>query len=259
MLVRNESVKKFPELHEGLRVKTNDGDDVGKIVQLYDNYFVLEKGIFFPREFTARYDDIRDIQDNVVYLRQLRDELSPWREEQYEGWAQTHDLESEDVRIQPIMEVGETAPKERVTERVAERGERIIEGSDARVPLVEEELQTTKSLKETGRLKIRKVVHTELKHFTIPVMREEIRIERGPATETISSESLSKDKDLFQEESISIPVMEEEVTISKRPVVKEEVHIKKEQVFEQKEISGQVKKEDIEMVEEGQIPKKKAG
>src|SRR4051812_32178663 len=97
MLLKTDSLKMYPKLHEGLRVKTNDGEDVGKIVQLNDNYFVLEKGIFFPREFTARYDDIRDLQKDVLYLRQLSDELSPWREEDYEGWAQTTDLESGEI------------------------------------------------------------------------------------------------------------------------------------------------------------------
>ncbi|MEO5970257.1 MAG: YsnF/AvaK domain-containing protein [Bdellovibrionia bacterium] len=248
MISKNEALKKYPNLNEGLRVKTSDGDDVGKIIQLCDNFFVLEKGIFFPKDFTARYEDIRDIEEDGIHLYQTSDELSPWREEEYQGWAQTTDLEAGELIAQP---------SEEYTRRHV--NVEAVEANEAKIPIVEEELQATKTLKEAGRLNIRKVVHTELKHFTIPVMREEVRIERGPAVEGAVSEGLTQGKDVFQEETISIPLREEEVTISKRPVVKEEVRIKKEQVFDQQEVQGQVKKEDLEIKEEGRIPKKKVG
>ena len=257
MLKKIESLEKYPNLHEGLRVKTSDGDDVGKIVQLNDNFFVLEKGIFFPKEFTARYEDIRDVEDDTLYLYQTSGELSPWREEEYQGWAQTTDLESGELVGQPSEEYTERHMNIEAKETKAPIVN--VEANEAKVPIVEEELQATKTLKETGRLNIRKVVHTELRHFTIPVMREEVRIERTPVAEGTSVADLTKGQELFQEESISIPVREEEVTISKRPVVKEEIRIKKEQVFDQKEVQGQVKKEDLEIKEEGRIPKKKAG
>jgi uncharacterized protein (TIGR02271 family) len=245
MLLKNEVFKKYPNLHEGIRVKTSDGDDVGKIVELYDSYFILEKGVFFPKEFTARYDDIRELQDGVVYLRQVSGELVPWKEEDYEGWTQTSDLDSGALEAKPSAEY-----VERHINKIA---------NEANVGLAEEELQTIKSLKEIGRLTVRKVVHTEFKHFLIPVMREEISIERGAISTPTSPESLNESHQPFQEESYTIPLMEEEVTVTKRPVIREEVKIKKDQVFEEREISGQVRKEDIEIKEEGQIPRKKAG
>lgn len=47
------------------------------------------------------------------------------------------------------------------------------------VPLREEELQVRRGeMRETGRIRVLKTVHTEDKHFTVPLRREDVRIER---------------------------------------------------------------------------------
>jgi uncharacterized protein (TIGR02271 family) len=51
----------------------------------------------------------------------------------------------------------------------------------------------------------------------------------------------------FRDEDIRGPVMEEEVEIHKRPVVKEEVRARKRTHTEERDVSGEVRKEDIEI------------
>jgi uncharacterized protein (TIGR02271 family) len=107
-------------------------------------------------------------------------------------------------------------------------------------------------------VRIRKIVHSELKHFIIPVTKEEVRVERVPVSESSALGSTPQDIGNFEEKVVNIPVTEEEVTISKRPVVREEVRVTKERQTEQRDITEEVRKEDVEIQEEG-TAKKKAG
>lgn len=55
-------------LHEGMVAYTSDGERLGRIVQLHPGHFVLEKGVFFPLEFSCRYEDVRSIQGDELWL-----------------------------------------------------------------------------------------------------------------------------------------------------------------------------------------------
>ena len=82
-------------------------------------------------------------------------------------------------------------------------------------------------------------------HLTVPVTREEVRIERTPVQG--AGTEVTDVGGAFQAKTVTIPVMEEEVTVSKRPVVKEEVRVYKEQRTEQRDVQGEVRKEDVEV------------
>jgi len=61
---------------------------------------------------------------------------------------------------------------------------------------------------------------------------------------------------VFQESTVSIPLMDENVEIEKHAVLKEEVQIKKEHKVEQCDLAQEVRTEDVEVFEEGKTPKK---
>jgi uncharacterized protein (TIGR02271 family) len=214
MIRRNDILNKWQGISEGTPVYTQDGEKLGKVRVLGEDSFVIEKGFFFPKDFYARYDDVVDVRDDTIYLSQAREAF-----DEYEGRY-------------------EVTPRDEFRDRYPDWSR-----TNERIPLAEEELQVNKTQKQTGDVKLRKIVHTEYRHFTVPVMREEVRIERTPVTGE-RAEGLRTDAS-FKEDTISVPVMEEEVTVTKRPVVKEEVSLHKERVEEQREVSGEVRREDI--------------
>jgi uncharacterized protein (TIGR02271 family) len=69
-------------------------------------------------------------------------------------------------------------------------------------------------------------------------------VERVPAGER--RDVLPGEK-TFEKESVSMPIHEEEVEIHKRPVVKEEVRLRKERVTEQRAAEADVRKERVEV------------
>jgi len=116
--------------------------------------------------------------------------------------------------------------------------------NDGRViQLQEERLNARKQSVNAGEVKVRKEVHTDHKQFTVPVEREEVVIERRPAS--------GHARGNMKAEEIRIPVKEEKVNVSKETVVKEEVNVGKRKVRENKTVSGDVKREELVVESDG--------
>lgn len=108
----------------------------------------------------------------------------------------------------------------------------------------EEELRVGTARREAGRVRLRKYVVTENVQTTVPVQREEVRIEREPITEANREAALSG-PDITESEH-EVVLHEEEPVVEKRTVPKERVRLEKDAVTEEREISEEVRKERIE-------------
>jgi len=120
--------------------------------------------------------------------------------------------------------------------------------------LKEEQLRVSKQQVQTGEVEVRKEVHTEHKQITVPVEREEIVIERR----AVSGAAGTHTGDIKAEE-IRIPVKEERVNVSKETVVKEEVSVGKRKVHDTETVTGDVRKEEIKIEEEGDVSLRTTG
>jgi uncharacterized protein (TIGR02271 family) len=109
----------------------------------------------------------------------------------------------------------------------------------------EEELQVGTTERETGRARLRKYVVTEQVQKTVPVQREEVRIEREPITDANVGDATAGPE--ISEEEHEVTLHEEEVVVEKRAVPKERVRLDKETVTEDKTVSEEVRKEQVEV------------
>jgi uncharacterized protein (TIGR02271 family) len=108
----------------------------------------------------------------------------------------------------------------------------------------EEELDVGTTSRERGRARLRKYVVTENVETTVPVTREEVRIEREPITEGNVDEAMSG-PDISEEEHEVVHHAEEAV-VEKRTVPKERVRLETDTVRDEETVSEQVRKERIE-------------
>jgi uncharacterized protein (TIGR02271 family) len=125
-------------------------------------------------------------------------------------------------------------------------------GDGRTVQLREEHLKPRKETVPAGEVGIRKVVRTEHRTVTVPVEREEVVVERRPA----SGRAVGGD---IRAEEIRIPVREERVKVDKEAVVREEVHVGKRKVQDQKTVSGDVRKEELVVDSEGSARVRQTG
>jgi uncharacterized protein (TIGR02271 family) len=109
----------------------------------------------------------------------------------------------------------------------------------------EEELDVGKAQRETGRARLRKYVVTDEVQTTVPVQREEVRVEREPITD--ANVDNATDGPAISEEEHEVTLHAEEPVVEKRAVPKERVRLDKETVQEERQVSDTVAKEQIEV------------
>ena len=117
----------------------------------------------------------------------------------------------------------------------------------------EEELQVGTQTRERGRARMRKYVTTEEQTVTVPVQREEVRVEREPITDANLDAATSGPA--ISEEEHEVTLREEEVVVDKRAVPKERVRLDTETVTEERQVAEEVRKEQIQVDDQDQLPR----
>ena len=109
----------------------------------------------------------------------------------------------------------------------------------------EEELRVGTQTRERGRARLRKYVVSEEQQVTVPVQREEVRVEREPITDA-NLDAATSGPDISEEEH-EVTLHEEEPVVEKRAVPKERVRLDTETVTEERQVAEEVRKEQIEV------------
>ncbi len=114
----------------------------------------------------------------------------------------------------------------------------------------EEELELGTTVEELGAVRVRKDVDVERTEEVVPVESERVvdELERVPPGEDDSGEV-----EVLPDGSVSIPVFEEEVVVTKRLVVRERVVVRKTTKTEERRIEADVRKERVEVEAEGDV------
>src|SRR5215212_11142307 len=121
-------------------------------------------------------------------------------------------------------------------EGVNQSGSDDLEDEDElRVQRTEEELRAGTREREAGAINVRKRVRTDREQISVPTRHEEVSVERVPVEGREASGAE------IGEDEIVMPVTEEEVVVEKRPVVKEEIRVRKDVVEED------VRKEEVDV------------
>ena len=108
----------------------------------------------------------------------------------------------------------------------------------------EERLNVGTQRVESGRVRLRKHVVTERQTVNVPVSHEEVRIEREPITDANRGDALSG-PDLSDEEH-EVVLTEERPVVEKETVPVERVRLETERVTEQRQVTEDVRHEEIE-------------
>jgi uncharacterized protein (TIGR02271 family) len=151
----------------------------------------------------------------------------------------------------PYTTEGSTTAQGRPDNGERGRTDRGTAGRDVRGPETdeamtrsEEEMRVGTRQRQVGRARLRKYVVTESVTKTVPVQREEVRIEREPITDANRDPAMSG-TDISEEEH-ELVLHEEEPVVEKHVVPKERLRLDKETVSEQREVSEEVRKEQID-------------
>ncbi|WP_144659227.1 DUF2382 domain-containing protein [Paenarthrobacter nicotinovorans] len=113
----------------------------------------------------------------------------------------------------------------------------------------EEQLNVGTRKEETGRARLRKYITTENVTTTVPVQREEVRIEREPINDSNFGDAM--DGPELSEEEHEVTLHEERPVVEKETVPVERVRLDKDTVTEEHTVNEEVRKENIDVDGDG--------
>jgi uncharacterized protein (TIGR02271 family) len=217
------------DVREGMFVRTADGEKLGTVIRCGGDTFVVEKGLFLPRDYVLRYEDIADVRGGEVRLR----------------------LGREDVVSDPVS-------REATRREVVAMPTTFGEPQEVVVELAHEEAIPHTVIREQGQFRIRKVVRTEVRHFEVPVRREELVVERlpveaGPLTRQEGEPELLEGARPFEEASFVITLREEQVEFTKTAKVWQEVRVSRATRLEERQVRTTVRRELADVEERGEV------
>ena len=117
--------------------------------------------------------------------------------------------------------------------------------TDSAMTRSEEELRVGKARRPSGLVRLRKHIVQEQVSTTVPVEREQVRVEREPITDANVGNAM--EGPALSEEEHEMTLSEEEVVVDKEVVPKERVRLDKDVVTEERQVNETVAREEIEV------------
>ncbi len=121
-------------------------------------------------------------------------------------------------------------------------GTRELAGSEERVVLSEEELVVGKREVAVGEVVVQKHIEEQVIRQTVPVTREKVEVERRPLPAGAGLEPRTEGDVMY------IPLVEEELIVTKRLIAREELVIRKTRVTEEQVVEETVRRERAEVI-----------
>jgi uncharacterized protein (TIGR02271 family) len=240
-----ETIKSAPDFDAESEF-TNEGE-----TRLYDYY----QGRGFGTAFYGRSLSDRSLSDRSLSDRSLSDRSLSDRSRQTD-WSSAAAAEEDVSTARPGAELKESPEDKSALEEGIDKAKDMLKGRrdagdirdtdadlDRTIPLSEERLNVGKRQVEAGGVRLRKVIKSEIVNQPVELKREEIEIERVPASGRGESD--------FREEDIFIPLRREIAETTKDTQLREEVRLKKRTETDREQVSGDVRREDVEIDREG--------
>ena len=227
----------------GYTVYDKDGDKIGKVDDLFLNeddrpeYVGVKMGFFGLSSTLIPMDAVRgDAGERALYVQAEKDHVK-------DGPRLKADYEITPDYERQVREYYGLGAQEGSEER-GSYGVYDDQGSDElRVQRSEEELRAGVREREAVQVSVRKRVRTERESIVVPKRREEVSVDRVPVNEPASEGQIGEDE-------VSVPVVEEEIVVEKRPIVKEEIRVRKDVVQDEEIVEEDVRKEEIDIDDE---------
>ncbi len=112
------------------------------------------------------------------------------------------------------------------------------------VPVLQEELVADKHVVTTGAVRVQKHVDRQTKNVSMPLVRETVDVRRVPVNRIVETAPVTRTVG----DTTIIPVVEEELVVTKRLILKEEIHLTKTRSRENTTQEVTLEKESAEVM-----------
>jgi uncharacterized protein (TIGR02271 family) len=247
----------------GRTLLDHDGEKIGKIDELYydesggqPEWALVNTGLFGTKKTFVPIRSAAPAGEDLqvpVSKSQVKDaprvdadqELSEQEEQQlFDHYQVPYTTEGSTTATGAPDSAGNGMAGDDRTEQQNDR-DRSGADSDGAMTRSEEELHVGTTERESGRVRLRKYVVTEDVQTTVPVQREEVRLEREPITDANRDQATSGSE--ISEAEHEVILHEEEPVVEKRTVPKERVSLSTETHEDERQVTEEVRKEQIDV------------
>ncbi len=209
-----------------------DDADFGEIQHIDPEYIITQKGIIDPEFFSFPIKLAQYYDGNAVIFKVTEEEAR----NSYIQSKNINGFSSKGIKLEKIIIDNLGNSNNKSLNKTKEDEKEVI-------PLFSEELDVSKRIVEDEKIITKKPVK-ETKTVEVELKREEIEsIEREPPSDESEGEAQEPIK---SPEKIKIPLKKEELQVTKKPYVKEEVVIKKKTITDKKEITEDITSEELD-------------
>lgn len=213
------------QIETGTSVYGSDGEKIGDVASVANDYFVIEKGFIFTTDLFVPLSAVAGVDEDGIRLSMTKDQIEneEWSEAPVggtEGYGTTDTYDTTARTTDYDTSEGDTLERR------------------------EERLQVDKTSEQAGSVRVGKHVEEEQVSVDVPVQREEVTLERRSVDRPASGESLTED-------SIDVPVYEERVETDKEARVVEELEVGKTTVTDTERVEDTVRREEFDIDETG--------
>lgn len=205
-----------------------DGLDLGEVVQVGDNFIIIQRGLLNKKKYTIPMSAVSDFDGETLKVKVSENDLLEYEEKDEPKFKDYSSFKSSDMSKE----------------------------METKIPLISEDLQVTKRIVE-DKVDVIKDPVRETKTVEIELTYEKVTIERIPyisegkqspsSSDSTQNKVNSVDKPVNTRTQISIPLKREVPVITKNPYVREEVVIRKRPVKETKTITTEVTNETLNL------------
>jgi len=231
-----------------MTVVGSDGEKLGTVDHIENDVIVVQKGFFFPKDYSIPLNAVTQTDGDTVYLGVTKETAltQGWDDPVANTWggpdvaptdtSAGYTTASRGTSVDGGLEVDEQ-PFEH--EQDSQRTH-VNEDDDILVPVHEEELIATKRPVERGAVRVERDVIEERQALDVPVTEEEVHVTRRAVDRDAAPSDTA-----FDEGAIEVPIYGEEVDVQKRARVREEVEISKDAVTETERVTDTVRREEV--------------
>jgi uncharacterized protein (TIGR02271 family) len=239
----------------GKTMVDRDGDRIGSISDVYaddqtgqPDWALVDTGLFGGRSSFVPIGQARAAGDDVQvpYQKQQVKDAPKVEADRHLSVAEEQELWRHYGLDYGVAD--ESAGDDEAADAAAREPSR--QGTDTAMTRSEEELRVGTARRERGRVRLRKYVVTEEVTRTVPVHREEVRLEREPITDA-NVDAATGGPELSEAEH-EVVLHEEEPVVEKRVVPKERVRLGTDAVTDEREVAEEVRKEQIDVDDRGE-------
>lgn len=222
----------------GMDVVGSDDQKVGAVDAVEQDYFVVQKGFFFPEDHYIPLSAVTSYDDKKVFLNVTKDQAleQQWTTPPVAGYDSARtDLDAN--REDDLAAVDTTAQPGIGTQG---RDADLTNRDDINIPVHEEEMTATRREVDRGSVRVNKNVVEEQRDMDVPVTEERVNVSRRDVDREATA-----DETAFEEGTIEIPVHGEEVDVQKRTRVTGEVDVDKTAEQHTEHVSDTVRREEV--------------